>query len=284
MVEFSTRPPWWRTETYDLDLTQPQALTDRCGPHGVATVTVNSNGSTQEGWGLTGKNGAPGFMPRYTHGEFNSRRTMWQYSKRGVPFAFVMRSLSVVCIDIDGKNGGFASAVQLGRLPITLAETSKSGNGYHLFYALDEAWDDQLGFNLFDDHIGLVQGIDIRATGCVYHYPTQRWNGRDLVPVPDFLSDMLTEKRQRRLAAQSTLTKMKEMDEVDALVAQHELLEELAKPIAAGKRNNTLFAIGSKLNAASVPDWQEALRERGNQIGLDFNEVEKIIDNIVAYG
>ena len=63
-------------------------------------------------------------------------------------------------------------------LPPTLAETSKSGDGYHLFYLVDEEWDDEKGYGLLGDRIGIEQGVDIRATGCVYHHPQQRWNDR----------------------------------------------------------------------------------------------------------
>ena len=53
-------------------------------------------------------------------------------------FAFVMRAqCSLVCIDIDGKNGGLIHApVKLEACCAhTLAGASKSGDGYHLWYA-----------------------------------------------------------------------------------------------------------------------------------------------------
>ena len=64
----------------------------------------------------------------------------------------------------------------------------------------------------------------------------------------------------------------------------YELLEELAKPIADGKRNNSLFAIGTKMRLAQVPDWEDKLRTRGDEVGLDEDELDKIVDNILRYG
>ena len=64
----------------------------------------------------------------------------------------------------------------------------------------------------------------------------------------------------------------------------YELLEELAKPIADGKRNNSLFAIGTKMHLAQVPDWEDKLRTRGDEVGLDEDELDKIVANILKYG
>ena len=62
-----------------------------------------------------------------------------------------------------------------------------------------------------------------------------------------------------------------------------DLITELAKPIPAGKRNNTLFALGSKMKEARVPEWSELLADRANEIGLDEDEIDKLIANIVKY-
>lgn len=287
-MEFSTTPPWWMSDQFDVDT--PLLATTKAGPHGVATVYVNPNGSTQPGWGLTGKKGKdgapdePGFMHQYTSGRFNSRVTEHHYLNRQAPFAFVMRSVQMVCVDVDGKNDGFANMAQLGLLPPTLAEKSKSGNGLHLFYTTDEPWDDELGFNLFDDQIGIATGIDIRATGCVYHYSTQRWNSRAAAPIPEFLAARLALKKERRVASAAAAETIKEMDDVDKLVAHHELTAELDKYIPAGKRNNTLFAIGSQMKAAGVDGWERLIRDRALSAGLSNDEADKLVSNIATYG
>jgi hypothetical protein len=282
-MQFSTTDPWWMTDTYDED---SPVLTDL---YDVATVSVNRDGSTQPGWGLDGKLDketgvrAPGFMENFLAGKFNNRVTAFAYRKRQAPFAFVMRSVPFICIDVDGKNGGFENMPQLGELPPTLAETSKSGNGYHLFYFVDEPWDDVTGYGRYDDVIGIATGIDIRATGCVYHYPTQRWNNRGIAPLPDFLADRLREKKERRDQNRSVAASVKEMDVDDILVLQHNTEAELAKPIPAGQRNNRLFAIGSQMKAAEVQGWEDKVYDRAIAVGLDVSEAEKLVSNIAAY-
>lgn len=277
-MEFSTTPPWWTSDTYDIDSTTLPVSVP------VATVAVNPDGSTQPGWGLVGKDGGPGFMENFLKGRFNERTTAWRYTKRGEPFAYVMRSVPLVCIDVDGKNGGWASMPQLGHLPPTLAETSKSGKGLHLFYATGESWDPTEGYAMYDDHIGIATGIDIRSVGCVYHHATQRWNGRSIAALPDFLAGRLREKKEKREATRAALAQIKEMDMDDVLVAQHDLELELAKPIKSGSRNNTLFAIGSKMLAAGVPGWEDKVIDRALDVGLDRDEAEKLVSNIAAYG
>ena len=281
--------PWWQRDKYMLDTPLPVPFVSRCGPRGIGTVAVMANGKTQLGWGLLGRKNddgtrEPGFTHRYPRGEFIARKTEWQYLNNHKPFAFIMRSLRIIAIDIDGKNDGFVGALTLGQLPETLAETSKSGTGYHLFYSTDEQWDDELGFALFDDHIGIAQGVDIRATGCIFHYPTQRWNNRDIVPLPDELRRLLTQKKERRIVAQATTANIEEMDMDDKLVAQHTLLTDLAQPVLPGRRNNTLFAIGSKMKAAGVEKWDEKVHDRALELGLDWDEADKLVGNIAAYG
>lgn len=281
-MEFQKLTPWWESDAFDVDSTTPIRLPG--GPKGLATVQAFEEGKTQAGWGLTGKDGAPGFMENYLKGRFNPRVTDHRYYKQGLPFAYVMRSMQAICIDVDGKNGGFESMPALGHLPPTLTETSKSGTGIHLFYATDEAWSDELGYALFDDRIGLVTGVDVRATGCVYHHSTQRWNGRELAPLPEYLATKLREAKEKRAVQRAALANIDDMDEVDRLMAQHAALEELKKPIPQGKRNNTLFAIGTQLKLAGIEGWEVALSDRAEELGLDASETEKLVANVATYG
>ena len=194
-----------------------------------------------------------------------------------------MRSARIVCIDIDGKNGGFEHISELGFLPPTLSETSKSGNGYHLFYATDDTWDHAEGFAAHRDQIGIVTGVDIRGTGCVYHYPTQGWNDRPLAQLPQHLDERLQLRRKQQQLVFANIAKTLSLDPEEIAMMHDDLITELAKPIPAGKRNNTLFAIGSKMKEARVPEWSELLADRANEIGLDADEIDKLIANIVKY-
>lgn len=283
-----TQKPWWQTDEYVSDEPAPDVFTRLAGPEGLALVRVWPDGRTDSGWGLQGgvKNGAKqdGFMPRYLRGEFNSRRVLFGFGKGKWAFAFVMRSVKMICIDIDGKNGGLEHAKRLGLLPVTLAETSKSGDGYHLFYEMDDDWDYLLGYGLLGDRIGIEQGVDIRATGCVYHHEQQRWNGRKVAKLPQHLYELLTVRAQKAAASKARIKAVLEGDdEMEILMMQDELVSELAKPIPVGKRNNTLFAIGSQMAEAGVPKWDELLAKRGDDLGLEVEEMDKMVRNIERY-
>jgi hypothetical protein len=255
------------------------------GPKGVALVRAWPDGRTDQGWGLVGKDGGEGFIPRYERGEFNDRRVLYGFKNGRWNFAFVMRSVRLVCIDIDGKNGGLEHAKRLGMMPPTMAETSKSGDGYHLFYSVEEEWSPTKGFGLLSDRIGLEQGVDIRATGCVYHHATQRWNDRTPVALPEHLKKLLLHREQKNAATTERITKILDTaDELEILMMHDEMLADLAKPIPAGKRNNTLFAIGNHLREAKVPEWEEKILERAGQVGLSDEEAEKLVANIERYG
>jgi hypothetical protein len=64
---------------------------------------------------------------------------------------------------------------------------------------------------------------------------------------------------------------------------QDALVEDLKKTIPAGRRNNTLFAIGSQLFLAGRADWETLVRDRAMELGLDSGETDKLVRNISAY-
>lgn len=280
--------PWWRADSYSVaDAIPPQFDHHWAGPKGVALVRVWPDGRTDGGWGLVpgkGRSSNETFMPKYLRGEFNPRRTLYGYERGRWSFAFVMRSMRLVAIDIDGKNGGLEHAKKLGMLPPTMAETSKSGNGYHLFYLVEEDWDPEKGYAALADRIGIEQGVDFRATGCVYHHPQQRWNDRDPVLLPGHLAELMKNREQKLAATNARIvTILANQDDTEVLMLHDEILTRLRRPIPEGKRNNTLFAIGQEMRQAQVPDWQNLLVERALQIGLDQDEAVKLVGNIDRY-
>jgi hypothetical protein len=63
-----------------------------------------------------------------------------------------------------------------------------------------------------------------------------------------------------------------------------ELVDDLAKPIPPGRRNTTLFAIGSKMFLAQIPNWDALVAKRADEVGLDSDETDKLLANIKRYG
>jgi len=120
--------PWWLTDSYEGDFAIPVDFLTVSGAEGPALVRVWGDGKTDAGWGLTDKDDKPAFIPLYQRKRFQASAILAGYAEKIWAFAFIMRSMRVVCIDIDGKNGGFDHAASLGILPPTLAETSKSGD------------------------------------------------------------------------------------------------------------------------------------------------------------
>lgn len=277
--------PWWERDVYDRDMVITPELEALAGPNQVALVRAYESGQTQRGWGLTDEDGNETFMPKYQAGDFLPRRTTYGYDAGKHASALVMRSVRAVAVDIDGKNGGLDHVRQLGNLPYSGAEISKSGNGYHILYDTGEEWDPAKGYGAIADQIGIVQGVDIRGVGCLYHHNTQRWNNRPIVRAPDWLMDRL---RERTLKREQGANKIKDVlasyDMEEIILMQSNLLDELQKPIPAGRRNNTLFALASQLKQGEVPNWQEAVINRATQLKLSQTEAEKIVQNAERYG
>lgn len=260
---------------------------DIAGPKGIALVDVFSEGRTTPGWGPTATDKHDGFMREYEHGRFVARPRRTRFESKGRPFAFVMRSVNMLVLDIDrhlddGGADGFDGIKQLGiELPETMAETSKSGAGRHLFYRTHELWHPDHGYGAMADIIGLAPGVDLRIVGCVYHYETQRWNSHKLADAPTDLLDII-ELHAAKKAARTTRVAAAgagDLDDTEVLIMHDQLITQLAGDIKPGKRNVTLYAIGKDMYLADVPDWEDRIRDRGQQIGLDASEVEKIIAN-----
>lgn len=261
---------WFLDETYGHEDPPPVDLDMFAGLAGVATIGIYSSGKSQPGWGEMD------FMRNYILGKFHA-------VENGKPeYAYVMRSLSMLVVDIDGKNDGIEKA-KLLNLPPTMAETSKSGNGYHLWYQLPDNWDDEKGYARLNDRLGLVQGVDIRATGCVFHYPQQRWNNRGPQVAPEHLINRI-EVRESMHATPAQIKKLHDDDDtVEIKRLTSEALQSLENSIPPGRRNQTLFAIGSQLYLLDHEEWEDKIREKAEEVGIDQVETDKIIRNIPVY-
>ena len=278
--------PWWMTDEYLSATPIPAEFEQYAGPHGIALVKAWQDGRTSRGWGLKPTEKSPGFMKSYESNTFRSDIVTFGYESGRWSFAFVMRSLRMVCIDIDGKNGGLVEARKLGMLPYTLAETSKSGDGFHLFYLTsDDQWGSETGFAMFNDRIALEQGVDLRSVGCVYHYKQQRWNNRALAELPQHLKDRLNRDKQRSSGTTDEIIKILDAGDPTEVAMMHDtMITDLNKQIPAGRRNTTLFAIGSQMMQAQIPGWPRLVHDRALALGLDIEEADKLLHNIKKYG
>ena len=252
------------------------------GPNGPALVDVylehNGKCSTQPGWGRDD------FMANYDKLMFRTAFAQRRLDRKQVPYALVMRSARMVCIDIDGKNKGFDGAYALGFLPRTIAETSKSGNGYHLFYTVPDTWNQQLGFAGFRDSINFEQGVDVRGEGCVYHFHTQRWNDvREVAELPEHLIKRLTERQERHIVAkkiqEDTIANGTEEERLGMQGSiQTRFQRELKKGVPQGNRNNWLYQMDQSFRTANIPDRKKTITEAGEKIGLDDREIARIVN------
>lgn len=278
---------WFETDAFTVETPLPGTLVARAGPRGVALVDVYSDGRTTGGWGLESVKHPP-FMQSYLSNVFWARPRIRAFELRGSPFAIVMRSVNVVAVDIDrhltdGGADGFVGALKL-ELPATLAETSRSGDGRHLYYTTDEPWDPQRGYGELDDVIGLAPGVDVRTVGCVYRYEPQRWNHREMAPLPQSLGLAIATRKERRQARTAALAAAASgADEVEIAIMFDQLIQDLNQPIKSGSRNNTLFAIGKQMKDSGMEDWESHVQKRAQEVGLDSSEISKLLGNIEKY-
>lgn len=234
-------------------------------------------GKTQPGWGVND------FMENYVQNAFDPERALRFYSRYGMPFAFVMRSLPLICVDIDGKNGGIPTSRVLN-LPPTLAERSKSGNGYHLYYRVPGiVWHPERGYDEFPDVIGLVPGVDIKGTGAVFHYPNQKWNNLSVNVLPPALASLIGRVRDIRHASRLTRNGVESLDEDELILVHDSLRGELHQPLRPGQRNQTLYRVGARMLAAGYPNWESEVMERGEEAGLSRDEMEDLVHSINVY-
>ena len=120
--------------------------------------------------------------------------------------------------------------------------------------------------------------------GCVYHYPQQRWNDRAVVPLPTYLHQKLQAHKAAAASAVDEIIKLLDSgDPLEVAVMQDNLIADLNKPVPSGRRNTTLFAIGSQLYLAQVPGWSKLVHDRAMDLGLDIDEADKLINNIKKY-
>ena len=268
----------WYEEKDQYNIEDP--LGERAWPLSLSLVhvykTKQGGVATTSGWGKKD------FMENYLQGKFRPKAYLHRY-QFGRAFGIIIRALPLVCVDIDGKNGGLETARVL-HLPPTLAETSKSGNGFHLFYRTPgDTWSEEFGFDQVADYTGIIPGVDIKGEGIVYHYPGQRWNNLPIAPASQGLMRLIEARRENRERSRQVSQQLRSMDPEDRAIAADKLEERLARPFPEGTRNTGLYAWGMKAKGI-VPQWEAKLAYRGQQLELEMSEILTIIDNVEKYG
>lgn len=248
-------------------------LEQHAGPNGIAAVKVYGE-KTQPGWGHER------FMRNYVRNFFDIDKIT-----DGDPYALVMRSLRLLVVDIDGKNDGYKEASKLD-LPPTLAETSKSGNGHHLFYSYPDEWHEVCcGYAGQPDRIGMWPGIDIKSSGVVYHHPHQLWNNELIRPLSDDVWAQLQKRNVRDSQLRITPSMAKDMNDEDLKFKRDVLLIELSQPRKDG-RDTSLWRIGASLLNLGVDEtyMAEKILAAGLKWGVPEDTItNKIIPNIISY-
>lgn len=264
--------PWYLEPTqYRCQHLQPE-LEEYAGPNGIAVVKVYGE-KTQPGWG------SERFMRNYVRNFFNIDKI-----QAGDPYALVMRSLRLLVVDIDGKNDGYSEASKLD-LPVTLAETSKSGNGHHLFYSYPDEWDEHDGYAAQPDRIGMWAGIDIKSSGVVYHHDHQLWNSEAISPISDEVWVQLTKRNSRDSQLRITPSQAAELTDEDLKFKRDVLLIELSQDRKDG-RDTSLWRIGASLLNLGVDEqyMAEKILAAGLKWGVPKDTITgKIIPNIISY-
>ena len=99
----------------------------------------------------------------------------------------------------------------------------------------------------------------------------------------EFIEKLLRKDQQLATVRAAILTELQSEDKETVLIMQSALLDDLKKPIPAGRRNNTLFAIGSQLRTAGIENWDELIADKASEVGLDDEEITKLVGNIERY-
>lgn len=263
-VSIQKTHPWWRAAKQYADA---EPIPDALAAYEPDVVRAYADRSeTQPGWGVH---------------EYLDNRHLFAPARQDLtrPFGVVMRSIPGLCVDIDGKNGGTSAetanalqALGLADTP-TLAERSKSGNGYHLFYAVADEWRTdpaRPGFALFADRIGVLMGVDIKAVTLVFHHPHQRWNALPVADLPEAFASLLATNQRRR--ADPALPASPQ-----ARLAALRSLARLRWPVEDGSRNTTLWGIAKDLYRSGFPEWESLIEWAADQCGLSDRETATVL-------
>lgn len=192
----------------------------------------------------------------------NNKKTIVEWYKENNNYNWGLATGEIIVIDIDPKNGGSLEDIEL---PETLRVKTGSG-GYHLYYK------NSAGKDIRNSVSKLSKGIDIRGYGgYVVLPPSIHPNGNSYeweneIPLSEFPYELLGRMDSKEESKSS----------------------ETPSIIEEGKRNDTLFRLGSSLRSKGLSKEAifEALRVENKERcipPIDDIELENIVDSVSKY-
>jgi hypothetical protein len=213
----------------------------------------------------------------------------------GKDHALLMKSINVLCVDIDGKNGGMDNLHKLGYLPPTLAEISRSGTGYHLYYSLTDAQNSTFSMD-FAGKSALATGVDIKTQGLVFQAVAtskhQMYNARQLSLIPDSLANLVelnTIKKQKARVFFKSPQGLKELekkrqaqpkDEWDWSSLGTPCSGYCLSPIPQGMRNDSLYTFGLAKMANGETDWEKHMGHAARKSNIPNDELGVLVGQV----
>ena len=221
-----------------------------------------------------------GKTPITAHGlqDFTRDRNViasWQRKFRGCNWG--VTQIGVICLDVDPRNGGSVSVLNLRPEHATLC-VQTGGGGWHLYYRLSGP---------VRGKVQGVDGIDVKAGGTGYlvapgsiHPDTGKpYRLHRNLPIADLPEHL------RGLIVQPTLTPpaAREGTGLTSAFSADDRWDGLVRTVAQateGNRNGTLFWAAARAAADSAPAAvYSALAAAAHEIGLGVHEIQQTIQS-----
>jgi len=214
-----------------------------------------------------------GKIPITAHGlqDFTRDRNViasWQRKFRGCNWG--VTQLGVICLDVDPRNGGHVSALNLRPEHATLC-VQTGGGGWHLYYRIAGA---------VRGKVQGISGIDVKAGGTGYLVapgsihpdtgkPYRLHRNLPIADLPEHLRALIVQPAY----APPVATAPASGDRWDGLV-------RAVQDAQPGNRNGTLFWAAARAAADSAPAAvYSALAAAAHDIGLGVHEIQQTIQS-----
>ena len=213
-----------------------------------------------------------GKIPLTKHGlqDFTTNTNVIASWKRRFPGCnWGVTKLGVICLDVDPRNGGQVSALNLSAEHATLC-VQTGGGGWHLYYRMSGP---------VRGKVQGIPGIDVKAGGTGYLVapgsihpdtgkPYRLHRDAPIADLPEHLRGLIVQQTYTAPISSTTPSSGDRWDGLVRSVAE-------AQP---GNRNGTLFWAAARAAADSAPAAvYSALAAAAHEIGLGTHEIEQTI-------